>query len=221
MHPIPQPLGLRNEQVLATESLKERARRPCSHRDRRAHPRRAREAVASLASSRVIRSLLGFSALVILSACATAAAPAREPLGEVVLANTPVAAVVNEYFHYRKLAVVARDAEILWARFPALRNGEDMPTGINTEGWHAMRSDAARSLSDVIYELDRYDRIRMREVNDQLVVRVHGLERYIEADFSNGTAGAFILDLYLRRDQGSWRVVRTDEMTLAESHERP
>lgn len=155
----------------------------------------------------------------ILSACAPNVRESPAPFGELIPRDSPVNAAVNEYFHYRKLAVVARDAEILWTRFPELRRGEDLATGINTEGWLAMRSDTARSLADVVYDLDRYDRVRMRTVGDDVVVRVHGLERYIQADFSNGTAGEFILDLYLRRQQENWTVVKTDEMTLAEFHE--
>jgi hypothetical protein len=43
-------------------------------------------------------------------------------------------------------------------------------------------------------------------------------EQYIQKDFSNGTAGEFIIDLHLRRSGDRWTVVLSDEMTLAEFH---
>lgn len=57
-----------------------------------------------------------------------------------------------------------------------------------------------------------------RRPADMVVVRVHGLERYIQKDFSDGTAGEFILDLHLQRAGDRWTVVRTDETTLSEFH---
>jgi len=152
--------------------------------------------------------------------CSTASRLPPEPSGEPVLTTSPVSTAVNRYFHYRRLAIVARDAEILWVRYPDLRSGEDLTAGINNEGWLATRSDTARSLADIVYDLDRYERMRMRATaEDVIIVRVHGLERYIQADFSDGTAGEFILDLHLRRVLGEWTVVKTDAMTLSEYHD--
>lgn len=162
---------------------------------------------------------IGLVALVI-AACAANVRRSPEPFGEPVLPGTALSTAVNEYFHWRRAAIVRRDPEILWARYPELRLGEDLPTGINTEGWLAVRSDTARSLSEVIFDRDRYDRVQQRTTADGVVVRVHGLERYIQADFSDGTAGEFILDLHLRRDGDGWTVIRTDAMTLGEYHVR-
>lgn len=153
-----------------------------------------------------------------LVACRTTSAPGPVPPNEIVLPGSAVSTAVNEYFYYRKTAIIGRDAEVLWARYPQLRTGEDLPTGINTEGSIA-RSDTARSLADLVYDLDRYERIRLLSSSaDAVVVRVHGLERYIENDFSDGTAGEFILDLHLQRVGDAWTVVRTDAMTLGEYH---
>ena len=153
------------------------------------------------------------------SACAAPSDPAPTRTDDLVMSGSAVSAAVNKYFYYRRLAVVARDAEILWSRFPELRTGEDLTAGINTEGWTATRSASARTLVDVVYSLEGYDRMRMRVSGDEVVVRVHGLERYVAADFSDGTAGEFIIDLYLRRNGAGWTVVKTDEMTLAEFHD--
>jgi len=168
----------------------------------------------------VLRTLFALSLIFVVPGCSMASRLPPEPSGEPVLPTSPVSTSVNKYFHYRRLAIVARDAEILWARYPDLRSGEDLTVGINTEGWLATRSDTARSLADIVYDLERYERMRMRATADEVIVRVHGLERYIQADFSDGTAGEFILDLHLRRVLGEWTVVKTDAMTLGEYHAR-
>lgn len=142
------------------------------------------------------------------------------PSGELVLPGSSVSMAVNEYFHLRKLAIMAGDVEILWSRFPQLRTGEDLPRGVNVEARRARYADGARSLADVIFDLDRYERMRVTVEGDEAVVRVHGLERYVEQDFSDGSAGEFVIDLYLRRDSERWSVVRTDEMTIGEYHEQ-
>lgn len=153
------------------------------------------------------------------AACQSTRAPAAIPADALVVSGSAISTAVNEYFHYRKLALVARDAEVLWARYPQLRAGEDLPTGINTEGSLATRSGSSLSLADVVYELERYERLRkLSSSADTVVVRVHGLERYIEKDFSDGTAGEFILDLHFQRAGDKWTVIRTDEMTLGEFH---
>lgn len=131
-----------------------------------------------------------------------------------------MSAAVYEYFHHRKLALVARDIELLWSRFPHLRTAADLGTGVNKEEWLVTNSSEARSLADVSYAIEGYDRMHASVSSDEAVVRVHGVEMYIASDFST-SGGEFILDLFLRYepDQGRWSVVRTDEMTSVEYHE--
>lgn len=174
-----------------------------------------------------MRQIRMLAALMALAAAACAqpmhhdpVAPGTLSFGERIDRDSALIKVVNKYFHYRKLAVVARDAEILWAHFPQLRTGEDMSTGINTEGWLAMRSDAGRSVIDVVYDLEGYEPVQVRRTGDESVVRIHGWERFIETDFTDGTAGEFIIDLYISRVGGEWIVTKTDELTLSEYHER-
>lgn len=38
---------------------------------------------------------------------------------------------VREYFYYRKEAVVKDDVQILWYRYPGLKQGNDFSTGVN------------------------------------------------------------------------------------------
>lgn len=152
-------------------------------------------------------------------ACRATPVPTDVPSDQFIPRDSVVPSVVNEYFHYRKLAIVARNPEILWSHYPELRAGEDLSKGINTEGWLASRAVVSRALADIMYDLDRYERMRIISSSaDSTVVRVHGLEQYIQTDFSNGTAGEFIIDLHLQRSGDRWTVVLTDETTLAEFH---
>ena len=154
-----------------------------------------------------------------LGACQPTITPASIPANQIIVPGSAISTAVNEYFYYRKSAIVARNTKVLWDRYPQLATGEDLATGINTEGWLAARSDAARSLADIVYDLNRYEHIRMLQSSDDfVVVRVHGLEKYIQGDFSDGTAGEFILDVQLTRDGAAWTVIRTHAMTPAEFH---
>jgi hypothetical protein len=54
----------------------------------------------------------------------------------------------------------------------------------------------------------------------EVVVHIHALQRYIQRDFSDGTGGELILDLYLQRDGDGWTVVRSDAVSVAERHAR-
>ena len=40
---------------------------------------------------------------------------------------------IREYFYYRKQSVIAGNTELLWAHNPELKDGEDVPNGINAE----------------------------------------------------------------------------------------
>lgn len=153
-----------------------------------------------------MRALLILVALA-LAGCRSTPAPTPIPVDLLVLPNTPVSTAVNEYFHYRKLAILARDPQIVWSRYPDLGAGEDVQRGINTEGWYASRSAASASLADVDYDLERFERIHfLARSADEAVVRVGALERYVAKDFSDGKAGELLLDLYLRRDGERWTV---------------
>lgn len=160
----------------------------------------------------------GVAVLAFVVACRATPAPTDVPSDQFIPRDSVVPSVVNEYFYYRRLAIVARNPEILWSRYPELRVGEDLSKGINTEGWLASRADVSRALADIMYDLDRYERMRILSSSaDSTVVRVHGLEQYIRRT-SPTAAGEFIIDLHLQRSGDRWTVVLTDETTLAEFH---
>lgn len=168
-----------------------------------------------------MRQILLLVALVAFAttACTHLMHQAADPSGERLLPRDPLSTAVNKYFHYRKLAIIARDPELILSQYPDLRTGTDVGKGINREG-STMVPDGGSRLLDIMYDLDRYEPIRVRHVGDVAIVRVHGLERYVEADFSDGTAGEFTIDLHMKRVGAEWVVVKTDEVTLGELHSR-
>lgn len=163
--------------------------------------------------------LLAVLVALALAACANPMHQAAEPSGERLLPRDPLSTAVNKYFHYRKLAIIARDPELILSQYPDLRTGTDVSKGINREG-STMVPTGGSALLDIMYDLDRYEPLRVRHVGDEAIVRVHGLERYVEADYSDGTAGEFTIDLYMKRVGAEWIVVKTDELTLGELHSR-
>lgn len=154
-----------------------------------------------------------------LAGCTTEVFHAPQPAGDRIPQGDPLSKAVNKYFHYRKLAIIARDPELILSQYPDLRTGTDVSKGINREGSTMVPTGGSRLL-DIMYDLDRYEPLRVRHVGDEAIVRVHGLERYIEVDYSDGTAGEFTIDLYMKRAGAEWVVVKTDELTLGELHSR-
>jgi hypothetical protein len=104
-----------------------------------------------------VKGVVAVALAMILAACSSSLRPPAAT-GELVAPGTAISAAVNEYFYLRERAIVARDAETLWSRYPRLRSGEDLAAGVNTEGWEATRADASRGVADVVYELERYVR---------------------------------------------------------------
>lgn len=124
-----------------------------------------------------------------------------------------VVRVVEEYYAVRARAIAAWDATILYSRFPRLAAGEDRPRLINIDGWfiERMREHNVRLVTTKIE--DRRP-VRVFAKGDRAVAFVHG-----RFDWETGTAGEFYTRIDLERD-GAWTVVRTDEVSESEAHER-
>lgn len=127
-------------------------------------------------------------------------------------------AAVREFHERYGQALVTCDIQRLWDRYPALASGEDIARGINSEGLHvpllcAMRITAAH------FELERNEPLRVHEHAGGVDVIVHGLEWFDLADGGN-SGGEFKKTFTLRQSGGSWTIVRTDEVTLAEWHQQ-
>jgi hypothetical protein len=134
-------------------------------------------------------------------------------------ASQEVMPAMREYFHYRKKAIIAGDAGVLWNRYPALQQGGDPGRGINAEA-QEVQAYRSRNLIDGDVDLEHYARVSGQIAGETAEITVHGLELYLTDDFGH-TGGEFIITLFLRKQDGRWTVVKTDAVTLAELHTKP
>ncbi len=122
--------------------------------------------------------------------------------------------VVMAYLRYRKAAVYRDDVGVLWRRYPSLATGMDPVHGINTEPL------LVQSLQGVVDAVVQVDMLRIhRDAPDRIRVYVCGSEMYWWVDADGQlirSGGALMITLTLRRVDGTWTVVRTDEVTEAE-----
>ncbi len=158
-----------------------------------------------------------------LAACEGAGAPSvpsyeRPPAGySEVTTGEPRAEIVRaveDYYDVRARAIAAWDAAILYARLPRLASGEDRARLVNIDAWfiERMRAEKVRTVTTRIEDRGR---LRVFVMGDRAVAFVHCRFDWVET----GTAGEFYTRIDLERD-GTWTVVRTDEVSDAEAHER-
>jgi len=124
-----------------------------------------------------------------------------------------VAALLREYFYFRKQAILKQDISLLWERYPALREPYLPTRGINAE---RLEVDHTRPYLDGNIAFDRDFRVRLR--GDTLQVYVHGWEEYLLPDFSI-TGSEFYIQLDFQRRGFRWELTRTDALTEAELHQ--
>lgn len=128
-----------------------------------------------------------------------------------------VVAAVQEYYGRYGEALVACDVRPLWERYPALASGKDLAAGINIEGVHVVQGWCGIVLA-TRFELERVAPLRIHTHGDTVDVTVHGV--YWFDTRGAQSAGEFQTTITLRKSDGSWSVVRTDEVTLPEWHAR-
>ena len=125
---------------------------------------------------------------------------------------------VQEYFYYRKKAVIAADIHGLWEHYPELENGKDISKGINAEE-QAISGYQTLKVFDGNIQPEEYERMKVKLAGDQAEVLVHGVELYLWIDktgnFSN-SGGEFKIVLFLQRTRDQWSVYKTDEVTMSE-----
>ncbi len=161
----------------------------------------------------------GALVLAALAACAPTAErdPARTPAGEIDPATFVVVdPIVREYLHHRKRAVIAGDPEILFRRYPELRDAGRAGEGVNAEALH-VRGFGGTPLIDGDVLPEAGGRYRAEIAGDSGRIHVHAAEMYLRPDFGV-SGGGLEVELTVRRRDGRWDVVRTDEVTLAEAH---
>lgn len=121
--------------------------------------------------------------------------------------------IVVEYFELRREANLAGDPSVLLDRHPALGTGEDRERGINVEPWEATSRTRVGRLE---YEMERYEPLAYWVHEAGLVeVVVHGLYRSDQRG-----SGEFKVSLYFEERDSSWKLIRSDEVTLPEYHDQ-
>ncbi len=126
--------------------------------------------------------------------------------------------VLTEYFHYRTQSVIKNDIDVLHERYPILSENISLEEGINIEENELKSYNEGLTLIDANYSLEQYDRLKVRKINsDEAVLLVHGSNLYVTREYGE-SGGEFLMEVYLRKDQGSWEIIKTDEYTLSEYH---
>jgi len=125
---------------------------------------------------------------------------------------------VLEYFYYRKQAMIAGNVEILWEKYPELKNDTDFSKGINLEGFHISNYHGLKLFDGNIFP-EAYEPIKVNVKPDEIRVLVHGMELYLFLD-KNGefteSGGEIKIVLYLHMKNGHWVVFKTDEVLQSE-----
>ncbi len=126
---------------------------------------------------------------------------------------------VREYMHHRTQAVIHNDINILWGRYPELKENMDFEKGVNVEKNEVESLNQGFDLVDANYNIESYDRIKVNVINDkEVTILVHGSIVYVRDDFDE-SGGEYLMKVFLKQSDNQWNVVKTDEYTLPEYKE--
>ncbi|WP_332645909.1 LptM family lipoprotein [Lysinibacillus sp. 54212] len=126
---------------------------------------------------------------------------------------------IREYMYYRTQAVINDDINILWKRYPELKNSIDRNLGINVEKYEVETLNKDFELIDANYNIEAYERIKVQTINEnEIIVLVHGAVTYLRNDFDE-SGGEHLIKIFLKRIENQWTVVKTDEYTQEEYKE--
>jgi hypothetical protein len=123
---------------------------------------------------------------------------------------------VREYFYYRKKAVVSGKVEILWDRYPGLKQPTDFSKGINKEAFFVENMKGLKPFDGNIFP-ETYERIKVIISNRQAEVLVHGTELYLYLDKTgqfDDSGGELKIILFMSsRDNLLWTVYKTEDIS--------
>lgn len=123
---------------------------------------------------------------------------------------------IREYMYYRTQAVINKDINILWNRYPALKENINLEEGINAEKQEVESLNKKFNLLDANYNIEGYERLKVKVLHEnEAVVFVHGNIVYLRDDFEE-SGSEYFMEIFLKRDGDSWNVVKTEEYTLPE-----
>ena len=125
----------------------------------------------------------------------------------------------REYMYFRTQAVVNKDINILWDKYPDLKDNVDRKQGVNIEKNEVDSLNQSFDLLDANYNIESNERIKVKTINDnEVVVLVHGSIIYLRNDFDE-SGGELLIKVFLEHKDNNWTVVKTDEYTLPEYKE--
>lgn len=123
---------------------------------------------------------------------------------------------VREYMYHRTQAVINNDINIIWERYPELKENIDSEKGVNVEKNEVESFNQGFDLVDANYNIESYERIKVNAINDnEVTVLVHGSIVYLRDDFDE-SGGEYLMKVFLIQNDNQWTVVKTDEYTLPE-----
>jgi hypothetical protein len=123
---------------------------------------------------------------------------------------------VREYFYYRKQAVVTGNIQVLWERYPALSQGEDIREGLNAEAFFVENMKGLKPF-DGNMSPESYEPMKVIVSGDQAAVLTHGSEMYLfrEADGQLDESGSELKIILFMCSNGSgqWTVYQTHDIS--------
>ena len=126
---------------------------------------------------------------------------------------------VREYMYHRTQAVINNDINIIWEKYPELKENIDREKGVNVEKNEVESLNQGFDLLDANYNIESYEGIKINPINDnEVIVLVHGSIVYSRTDFDE-SGGEYLMKVFLKRKENEWTVVKTDEYTLPEYKE--
>lgn len=126
---------------------------------------------------------------------------------------------VREYMYRRTQSVINNDINILWEKYPDLKDNIDREQGVNVEKYEIESLNKGFDLLDANYNIESYERIKVKTVNNnEVIVLVHGSIVYLRNDF-DASGGEYLIKVFLKQKENQWTVVKTDEYTIPEYKE--
>lgn len=121
--------------------------------------------------------------------------------------------------YHRTQAVINDDINILFEKYPNLKENIDPEKGINVEKNEVESLNQGFDFVDANYNIESYERIKVKEINDnEVIVLVHGSIVYLRDDFDE-SGGEYLIKVFLKQNDHQWTVVKTDEYTIPEYKE--
>ncbi|OAB40350.1 hypothetical protein [Paenibacillus antarcticus] len=125
----------------------------------------------------------------------------------------------REYMYYRTQAVINKDINILWDKYPDLKDNIDPKQGVNVEKDELKSLNHNFKLLDANYNIESYERMKVKKINaNEVVLLIHGTISYLRTDFDE-SGGEYLIKIFLEQKDNHWMVVRTDEYNLEEYKE--